>query len=81
LEFRKWEHIVVTYGDSYRTYYQNGVQIQRDRVNVGANNCTGSPLRIGGTYWTNSPQFFEGKLDDIRIYERALSSREVGVLI
>ena len=39
--------------------------------------CTGPALIEFGTYEDVTDQFFNGKLDDIRIYNRALTAAEV----
>src|SRR5690606_40219303 len=67
-----WDHIVVTYDGDLRTYYMNGQIVVQNNFYAEFWNCEGSPLRFGGNEWSVQQQFFEGKLDDIRIYGRAL---------
>jgi hypothetical protein len=38
------------------------------------------PLRIGATFQTAGPNHYAGAMDDLRIYERALSAEEVAIL-
>ena len=76
-----WNHIVITYDSLEIKFYLNG-QLENTVNIVGtdapANNL---PLLIGcGQNGTNRQNFFEGKIDDLRIYSRALSSAEVTML-
>jgi hypothetical protein len=44
-------------------------------VNTETDPATAPDVRIG--VWLSSPLYFTGKLDEVRIYERALSAEEV----
>jgi hypothetical protein len=71
-----WQHVVVTKDDTVLTAYVNG---------VSTGSCTGGDstigtntvsLQIGG--WTvYSSRYFNGQIDEVRIYNRALSGAEV----
>ena len=72
-----WHHIVVTYSkrDSTISLWIDGariIQVQR-KLNTQITNL----LNIG--VWQNA-RYWKGKLDDIRIYSRALSLNEIGSL-
>ncbi|HYG15825.1 MAG TPA: LamG domain-containing protein [Bacteroidia bacterium] len=76
-----WNHIVITYDSLEIKFYLNG-QLENTVNIVGsdapANNL---PLLIGcGQNGTNRQDFFKGKIDDLRIYSRTLSSTEVTML-
>ena len=81
LELNTWYHFVakLEYVDSVLTgfVYLNGILdntvIQNDTV---AYNLTEN-LRIGVTYNLELERYFKGKIDDIRIYNRALSDFEI----
>jgi hypothetical protein len=69
-----WTHLAATYDGANLRLYVNGVQ-------VGALAQTGNmvtstrALRIGGnTVWG---EYFNGLIDDVRIYNRALSAAEI----
>jgi len=69
-----WTHIAYTYNGSVITGYVDGVQ----KVQVNATTdiqARGVPLRLGVDGSFN--QGFNGKLDDVRIYNRALSLSEI----
>jgi uncharacterized repeat protein (TIGR03803 family) len=75
-----WQHLVLTYTNGLATTYLNGSQVDV------YNGC----CLIGDVYpeenslWLGSrqqePDFFDGYMDDVRIYNRALSSNEVAEL-
>ena len=79
-----WKHVVVTYtGNGSRTglsIYVNGIS---DTVASGNNTNPGtlvnSDLRIGSRGGGAPPQF-QGLMDDVRLYSRALSATEVSQL-
>jgi hypothetical protein len=70
-----WYQVVMIRNSGVTTLYVNGVL-------TSTNNITDTPLtpttfRIGGE---NGLRFFNGAIDDVRIYNRALSSNEVAQL-
>ena len=76
----RWQHVLVTYDGSGRA---GGVKLfvdgKRQAVDVNVDSLTGSvangePLRIGRR---QSSASFEGRIDDLRIYDRELSDHEV----
>lgn len=71
----QWYHLAVTRGNSMLHFYVNGVEI---RSEPWAGNIPSSvtPLTIGMAEGGN---YFHGLLDDIRIYNRALSPDEIRV--
>ena len=72
-----WHHLVGVYDGSQLVLYLNGVT--DDSVSVsGSVNYSTEPLYIGKSP-TNSA-FTKGKIDDIRIYNRALNAIEVASL-
>jgi len=79
-----WQHVVVTWDGTYSLsgvkFYVNGVFVPN---NSGISVVTGSGARddstisldIGG--FNGGPRYFDGKIDDVRVYNRALSANEV----
>jgi hypothetical protein len=69
-----WTHVALTYDGAVQRLYVNGIQVSSKAVS-GAIQTNSSPLRIGG----NSPygEYFNGRIDEIRIYDRALSAAEI----
>jgi len=69
-----WTHLAVTYDGTMMKLYVNGVQVA-SKAASGTIETNSNPLRIGG----NVPygQYFEGMIDEVRVYNRALSATEI----
>ncbi|MBL7738170.1 MAG: hypothetical protein JNK14_03055 [Chitinophagaceae bacterium] len=75
LTLNTWIHVASTYdGGTFRLYI-NGVQVSSAAV-TGNITVTANPLRIGGTT-ALAGQYFAGLIDEVRIYNRALSQAEI----
>jgi fibronectin type 3 domain-containing protein len=73
-----WYHLVATYdGENLRTY-KNGVIVATNAQPSGAPDVAGSTLTIGKH--STAAQFFTGSVDNVRVYNRALSDSEVTAL-
>ena len=70
-----WSHVATTYDGTTRSIYFNGVLKISDTP--GALNTTAVNFHIGGTA---SNEFFNGLIDDVAIYKRALTAAEVAAL-
>lgn len=82
IEMGTWQHIAVTYdgsgkaenikiyinGESRDHTVQNGAKLLKSTIKNDI------PFRIGGR---KGDSFFRGQLDDLRIYDRALSPKEI----
>jgi hypothetical protein len=74
LAVNTWVHLAATYDGATLRLYANGVQVSSKAV-TGAMTTSTSPLRIGGNaVWT---EFFGGLIDDVRVYNRALTATEI----
>jgi len=75
LQLGSWQHLAATYDGSNLSLFVNGAL-------AVATPCAGTivygsnPLAIGKNGW-NATDYFDGVLDEIRVYSRALSSNEV----
>jgi hypothetical protein len=76
-EVRKWQHAVGVYSQGNVKIYLNG---QLDATgSLGSTPINSLDVYIGGAHgWAGA--FFYGKIDDVRIYNRALSASEVQAL-
>jgi hypothetical protein len=74
LSANTWTHLAATYDGTTQRLYVNGVQVS-SRAQTGAIQTSTNPLRIGG----NSPygEFFQGRIDEVHIYNRALTQAEI----
>ncbi len=71
----QWYHFVVTYDNSNVRFYSDGILINT-KTQTGSSVNNSNPLRFGANSLLNG-DWFNGKLDDIRIYNRALTDSEV----
>jgi beta-lactam-binding protein with PASTA domain/Ca2+-binding RTX toxin-like protein len=69
-----WTHIATTYDGANQRLYVNGVLVAT-KAQAGTIAAGNQPLRIGGN--NVSGEFFQGLIDEIRIYSRALSAAEI----
>ena len=69
-----WAHLAATYDGAMVRLYVNGVQVA-SRAQIGAIATSTNPLQIGGD--SIYSQYFAGRIDEVRIYNRALSSAEI----
>ena len=54
--------------------YVNGAEVSRATL-IGTAKTAAGPLRIGGNaIW---PEFFKGTIDEVRVYDRALTAAEI----
>ncbi|MCI0463980.1 MAG: Ig-like domain-containing protein, partial [Gemmataceae bacterium] len=69
-----WVHLAAVYDGSELRYYANGVQQASLSISGSLPSSTG-PLRIGGnSLWG---EFFDGRIDDVRVYNHALTQAEI----
>jgi fibronectin type 3 domain-containing protein len=74
LPVNTWTHLAATYNGSTLALYVNGVQTASQAA-TGAITANTAPLRIGGNaIWG---EYFSGLIDEVRIYNRALSASEI----
>lgn len=78
LEVDKWYNLVATYSRSGNMVtYINGVQ--KSSISISSqngNSDTNKPLAIG-TFANLNAYFFDGVIDDVRVYNRILSGSEI----
>ena len=70
----QWQHLAATYDGTTARYYIDGTEVASRAVtgSVGSSNI----WRIGA-YGTTPGGFFDGVIDDVRIYNRALTAGDV----
>ena len=74
LPLNQWTHLVSTYDSQYQRLYVNGKEVGNSKQNAPIHQSTGL-LRIGGnSLWG---EYFKGSIDEVRIYNRALTPEEI----
>ncbi len=74
LPLNTWTHLALTYDGAVLRLYENGVEVGTQSV-AGAIATSSGPLQIGGNaVWG---EYFSGRIDEVRIYSRALTSTEI----
>ena len=74
LTVNTWTHLACTYDGSTLRLYVNGTQVS-SRAQTGTMATSSNPLQIGGDSLFG--QYFRGSIDEVRVYNRALSATEI----
>src|SRR5438128_8290987 len=74
MSLNAWTHVAAAYDGSSMKLFINGVQAA-SRTQTGVMTASSGPLRLGGNALFG--QYFSGTLDDVRVYNRALSASEI----
>ena len=70
----QWNHAVITYDGTEADVYINGVYANSKTITL---NTADSTVIIGDTIYSPTNRYFAGSIDDVRVYNRALSASEV----
>lgn len=77
---KKWTHVASTYDGAVLKIYINGV-LDRSLAVTGTTCANKDPLVVGAKFKPSagiSEAYFDGRIDDLRVYKRALSPAEIG---
>jgi uncharacterized protein (TIGR02145 family) len=74
--FNNWKHLVVSFNESSVKHFLNGLEINNQQLIGLMDNCMGGQIKFGA-WWYGDPHFLNGKLDDIGIWNRALTQQEI----
>jgi len=75
LPLNAWTHLATTYDGATVRLYVNGLQVA-SAAQTGSIATTTNLLQIGGSPALGA-QYFSGRIDEVRIYNRALSAAEI----
>ncbi|MFL5872741.1 MAG: LamG-like jellyroll fold domain-containing protein [Solirubrobacterales bacterium] len=74
LPLSAWSHLAATFDGANLRFYLNGALVAT-KATTGAMPNTANPLHIGGNAaWG---EYFSGLIDEVRVYNRALSASEI----
>ena len=73
----KWIHVLMTYNGQHLKAWANGTEVGSNPVNGKINiPSPNASLEIGG-WGTAGGQYWDGWVDEVRVYKRALSAKEI----
>ncbi len=72
----QWSHVVAVRSGTQRSIYVNGTLLTSSSVQTKTPTANSSPLLIGN-YFSSVTDFFDGRIDEVRLYSRALSVQEI----
>lgn len=77
LQLNQWYNAIMTYDGINKKVYLNGILISSTPITGQINYQNKTGIYLGyDSYW----DFYQGKIDDIRIYSRALTAQEASYL-
>jgi hypothetical protein len=76
-----WTHVATTYDGAEQMLFKDGLQVFRRDETGGAIGSNSSKLLIGARGSTSPHNFFSGMIDEVRIYDRALSHSEILTIV
>jgi len=78
----EWTHVVATFDGTTLTLYENGTAVAETEARGGITG-TPPPPSAGDDFWVGSKEFgsyFDGTIDEVKVYDRCLSAWEVSCL-
>jgi hypothetical protein len=76
----KWHHVgIVVTANGVRNLYADGIRVAFDIQGVNLPSSNGG-LYLGTGKTLDAGTFFSGLIDDVRIYDKALSAEEIEAL-
>jgi len=79
-KFGDWHHLVMTFDNDYLAFYINGELQNKMRKGFKTIYLPTDSVMIGHTASTKNERFSQGVFDDIQIFHRILSDKEIGDL-
>ncbi|MDH4135670.1 MAG: LamG domain-containing protein, partial [Anaerolineae bacterium] len=78
-DINTWVHLAGVYDDQEQAWvlYRNGVEVNRKPATVGALSAIYVPWTIGAAGWGNFPRTFKGQINNVRLWDCALSVEDI----
>ena len=73
----QWHHLGLVWERSYRYLYVDGIEAAKDTKALAPLKSSDGGLYIGAGKTLDAASFFPGLIDDVRIYNRALSTKDI----
>jgi len=92
LQVGTWYHVALCWGSEGMKFYLNGLEVDTDPYTGGLGTTSGGignyePLALGACTWISGDlvitplvYYFDGTLDDVRIYNHVLNAEEIAAL-
>ncbi|MCA9360714.1 LamG domain-containing protein [Candidatus Nomurabacteria bacterium] len=83
ITLNEWQHVLMTYddsGDKVIRLYLNGTELNYSTQTAGVGDMVVFSTDIWSIGFGNTVRAFDGKIDDVRVYDRVLSSEEAARL-
>jgi len=81
LQAKTWYHLAATYDGENLKAYKDGVLITSTTTPVGSSDAESETLKLGKhSVFTDATNYFGGTLDDVRIYNYALSADDIAAI-
>ena len=74
---REWNHVAITYDNRFYCLYINGSLEAKAVKNFASSFLSGDSIILGNRIARKNKRSFNGTLDDIEIYNRALNPKEI----
>ncbi len=79
-EFNRWYHLAFTFNDKYSEFYINGKKQGSTIKNFETEYLKNFPVYVGNTGSTKNARRSRGTVDDIKIFHRVLTEKEIKAL-
>ncbi len=77
---REWHHLAITFDRAFLSFYVDGALQEKMPRNFDSQYLKGDSIMVGNWVSKKNVRFFNGGIDDIAIYNRVLSSKEINDL-
>ncbi|MEP7265054.1 MAG: LamG-like jellyroll fold domain-containing protein [Bacteroidota bacterium] len=79
LTINTWQHLVLTYNGSALTLYKNGLSVGSIAASGSITSGT-QTLYMGNLLYQGTNFYFKGKLDEVSLWNKALSTQEISCI-
>ena len=73
----KWYNITMVRADKSYSYYLDGEMIGSGELDEFVSSNNGNPIAVLGSVRTTTNYYYNGLIEDLRIYNRAISEEEI----